>query len=154
MPLGQRREQDRENVPRSAVHAAFTIYHSCLRLCSGDPKHVGSAIGDPRDTKRSCIVLYDSQLTVGATRRSVHHQTKSSARPSSVPACEELLGFAKQLHTRGYYDRIIRPICTLCLPIPTPDLGPPFSLRSFRFPYRKVRSIEEVEACKKRPAAS
>jgi|GraSoiStandDraft_60_1057301.scaffolds.fasta_scaffold100820_2 hypothetical protein len=32
----------------------------------GDPKHVGSAIGDPRYAQRSCIVLHDPHLAVGA----------------------------------------------------------------------------------------
>ena len=38
------------------------IYHSCL--LSGDPKPIGSAIGDPRDGQRSCI--FDPHLAVGA----------------------------------------------------------------------------------------
>ena len=55
-----------------------------------------------------------------------------------MPACEEILSFAKRLHTRSYYDRTTRPIRTLCLPIPAPDPGTSFSLKPFRFPYRKV----------------
>jgi len=49
----------------------FTPYYDLplvLAIFSSGSKHVGSAIGDPRDAKRSCIVLHDSQLTVGATQ--------------------------------------------------------------------------------------
>ena len=111
-------------------------------IISGDPKHVGSAIGDPRDAQRSCIVLHDPHLAVGAiqTVRALPNQQQRGHLPCQL--AKEVLGFAKRLHTRGYCDRITRPICTLCLPIPTPDLGTPFSLKSSRFPYRKARSTK------------
>jgi hypothetical protein len=84
--------------------------------------------------------------------RSVHYRTNRSA-VILRPACERILGF-KRRHTRDYRDSITRPISTLYLPIPTLDLGTPFSLKSSPFPYRTVRSTKGVEACKKRSIAS
>ena len=117
----------------------------------GDPKHVWSAIGDPRYAQRSCIVLHGPHLAVGAiqTVRALPNQW-----PSSVPVCVTVPDLAKRPPTRCYCDRITRPIRTLCLPISPPDLGTPFSLMSSPFPYRKVQSIKGVKACKKRSMAS
>jgi hypothetical protein len=111
-------------------------------IISGDPKRVGSAIGDPRDAQRSCIVLHDPHLAVGAIQTVRALPNHQQCGQLSCQLAKEVPGFVKRLHTRDYCERITRPICTLCLPIPTPDLDPPSSLKSSRFPYRKVRSIK------------
>ena len=49
-------------------------------IISGGPKRVGSAIGDPRDAQRSCIVLHDPHLAAGAIQTvHAHCQTNNSA---------------------------------------------------------------------------
>jgi hypothetical protein len=118
--------------------AAHTARWSNLRRS----KQVGSAIGDPRDAQRSCIVLHDPHLAVGAIQTDRALPKQQHRRHPSCQLAKEVPGFAKRLHRRRYSDRISRPICTLCLPIPPPDLGTPFSPKSSRFPYRKARSIK------------
>jgi hypothetical protein len=58
MPLDQRRDQAIE-----MCHGRrFTLYYGLPlmpAIISGDPKHVGSPIGDPRDAEHSCIALHD-----------------------------------------------------------------------------------------------
>ena len=107
-------------------------------VISGDPKRFGSAIVDPRDAQR----CFDPHLAVGANQMVRTLPNQQQRGHLSCKLAKEVLGFVKRLNTRDYSERITRPICTLCLPIPTPDLDPPSSLKSSRFPYRKVRSIK------------
>jgi hypothetical protein len=55
-------------------------------IISGDPKHVGSAIGEPRDARRSCIVLHDRHLAVGAiqTVRALPNQQQRDHLPCQL----------------------------------------------------------------------
>jgi hypothetical protein len=114
----------------SGSRRAMVYPHACDYLRRS--KQVQSAIGDPQGAQRSCIVLHDPHLAVGAiqTDRALPKQ-----QHRRHPSCQ----LAKEVHRRRYSDRITRPICTLCQPIPPPDLGTPFSPKSSRFPYRKGR---------------
>ena len=84
MPLDQRHEYG------LCKCAALGCLRHIAIFSSGDPKHVGIAIGDSRDAKRFCTVLRDSQLPWMQTRRSVHYRADGSKRPSSVSACGEV----------------------------------------------------------------
>ena len=88
-----------------------------------------------------CTVRHDSQLPWVQTRPSVHYRQQQAAIFRVSLGRSRL---ANRLHTRAYPDRITYPICTLCLPILTLDLGTSFSPQFFRFPYRKRRWTEEL----------
>jgi len=70
-----------------------------------------------------------------------HWRPTKRALLSPEPSCEKsiLPGFASATAHTSYCDRITRPTCTPCQPIPAPDLCRPFSPKPSRFPYRKVR---------------
>jgi hypothetical protein len=128
------------------------VYHSCLRSSPA----IRSMLGEPLVTYQTPSVPASCFTTPFGRRCNPDGPCTAkltAAWPSSVPASERSTRLAKRQPTRRYCDRITRPICTLGLPIPTPDLGNPFSLRSSRFPCRKARSIKGVEACKKRSMA-
>ena len=98
---------------------------------------------------RRPAVLLDPHLAVGANQMVRALPNQQQRGHLSCKLAKEVLGFVKRLNTRDYCERITRPICTLCLPIPTPDLDTPSSLKFSRFPYRNVQSIKGVEACRK-----
>lgn len=103
------------------------------------PCMLGNATGDPRDARSSCIVLRDPHCAVDTTQ-TVRVLPDQQQRAAIFPlANKHSQGFASATAHTSYCDRITRPICTLCQPIPAPDLGAPFSLKPSRFPYRKVR---------------
>jgi hypothetical protein len=102
------------------------------------PCMLGNATGDLRDAKSSCFAIllrrsYDSDgpCTAGPTAARCYLPLRVANKHSE--------GLASATVHTSYCDRITRPICTLCQPIPAPDLGAPFSLKPSRFPYRKVR---------------
>jgi hypothetical protein len=117
-------------------------------------KQVESAIGDPRDARRSCIVLHDPHLAVVQSRRTVPCQNNSIAvilRASSRKKYQALPSdctddttviaspVLSALYACQFHHQISAPL---------------FSPKSSRFPYRKVRSMKGAETCKKRSIAS
>ena len=145
LPLDQRREQARWKCAAIGGSRRIMVYLSCLRSSPAIRSMLGAPLvsHETPSVPASCFTV--PHLAVGAiqTIRALPNQQQRGHLPCQLA-----------LHARSYCDRITRPICTLCLPIPTPDLGTPFSLKSSRFPYRKARSTKGVEACEKRSMAS
>jgi hypothetical protein len=71
---------------------------------------------------------YASHCGVGATQivRVPKDQQQRAAIFRAALRTSNLLGFASATVHTSHCDRITRPICTLCQPIPAPDLSGPF----------------------------
>jgi hypothetical protein len=69
-------------------------------IISGDPKRAGSAMGNPQDAQRSCIVLHDPHLAVGAIQMLRALPNQQQRGHPSCQLAKEVRGFAKRLHTR------------------------------------------------------
>jgi hypothetical protein len=130
-----------------AVHAALWSTTHVPAIISRGPKHVGSAIGDPRDAKRCRFVLHDPDLAVGAiqtVRALPNLQQRVAIFRASLRRSTRLC--RATAHTKLL---CICPICTPCLPIPTPDLGSSLFLKSSRFSvskrpvYKRCGSMQE-----------
>jgi hypothetical protein len=118
-------EQARWN--RAAVSGSrrTKVYpHACDYLRRSN--QVESSIGDPKDARRSCIVLHDLHSAVGAIQKDRALPKQQHRGHPTCQLAKEVPGFAKRLHRRRYIDRITRPICTLRLPIPPPRSRHPF----------------------------
>ena len=75
-------------------------------IISGDPKRAGSAMGNPQDAQRSCIVLHDPHLAVGAIQMLRALPNQQQRGHPSCQLAKEVRGLAKRLHTRDYCKRI------------------------------------------------
>jgi hypothetical protein len=147
-------EQARWNLAAVSGSRRTMVYpHACDYLRRS--KQVESAIGDPRDAQGSCIVLHDPHLAVGAI------QTDRALPNNSIAVIPLRASLRKK------YQALPSDCTDDATVIASPVLSalyacqfhhqisaPPFSPKSSRFPYRRVRSIKGAATCKKRSIAS
>jgi hypothetical protein len=112
-------EQARWN--RAAVSGSrrTMVYpHACDYLRQS--KQVESAIGDPQDARRSCIVLPDLHLAVGTIQKDrALPKQQHRGHPSCQPA-KKYQALPSDCTDDATLIASTRPICTLRLPIPPP----------------------------------
>jgi hypothetical protein len=145
-------EQARWN--RAAVSGSrrTMVYpHACDYLRQS--KQVESAIGDPQDARRSCIVLPDLHLAVGTIQKD---RALPKQQHRGHPSCQPAKKYqALPSDCTDDATLIASPVLSAlyACQFHHPDLDTLFSLKSPRFPYRKVRSMKGEETCKKRSIA-
>ena len=86
LPLDQRRTGTMNRAAVSGSRRTMVYPHACDYLRRS--KQVESALGDPNDAWRSCIVLHDLHLAVGAIQKDRALPKTAASRSSFVPACK------------------------------------------------------------------
>jgi hypothetical protein len=139
MPLDQRREQAR-------CDWRFTPHYGLPLMYLRSSPAVRSMLGAPLVTHET-PVLHDPDLAVGAiqtVRALPNLQQRAAIFRASLQRSTRLC--RATAHTKLL---CICPICTPCLPIPTPDLGSSLFLKSSRFSvskgpvYKRCGSMQE-----------